>query len=164
MAEERILLRCLAASRQPPDVVGLDAVEGKWQLAVAQHHELLVDVTGHAPTGDLDLQELATITARLEGCVHTERHRTDRTHRSTQRAETTGVRSWLVSLLIRVLPDSFSSATVRNDRSSGDHETWDQYDIDRVYQLSRFFRAMMEDRKEELTTTGMEGRETIPTE
>lgn len=164
MPEERILLRCQAASRQPPDVVGLDAAKGEWQLAVARHHELLIDVTGHAPTDDLDLQELATITARLEGYVHTERHRIDRTHGSTQQAGTTGVRSWLVSLLTRVLPDSFSSATVRNGRSSGNHEAWDQYDIDRVYQLSRFFRAMMENRREELTTTGAGERETMPTE
>jgi hypothetical protein len=157
MEENRTNLRCPAASRFPPDVAGAAVVEQQWRLAVEQHSDLLADVTGVDPTGDLDLQQVATITARLEGYV--DRHRQEATHStlSTQQVDSqtdgpTGVRSWFVSLLTRLFSGSFGFSTAPDTPSPETPDATRQYDVDRVHQLSRFFRALLEERK---TTVAM---------
>lgn len=148
MNNESTALRCPAVSPSSPDVAGLAVVQGQWRLRVEQHCDLILDITGVDPTADLDLQKLATVTARLEGYVGTERQRTEQSSQPTQQArspesETTTLRSRLANLLALVFPDWFDATTTSENTSHREYEIKKQYDIDRVYQLSRFFRAMV---------------------
>lgn len=68
--------------RVPPEIGDLDGLavdDEEWRLSLEAHRDLLVELTGVEPDGDLTLQELVTIRARLEGYV-------ERTSRSAERA------------------------------------------------------------------------------
>lgn len=156
MGDNGIVLRVQTVNGHPPEVTGLDVVEGEWRLAVAQHRELLVDVTGVELTADPDLQTLATIAARLEGYVESERQQSGQTHRPPRQVESPNQRlpvvgSWLASLLRRFLSSLFDAPIAPGHRSVGATATETQYDVHRVYQLSQFFRAMVEARKDRIT-------------
>lgn len=142
-------LTCPANSGRVPAVEGIEAVDGEWRLAVAAHGDLIRMIAGVDPCGELDLQELATITARLEGYVERKRRVTppsvstagasgDET--ATESAGTdllTRLRRWLSSVWNR-------AGSHPQDSDPGQETTVKQYDVERVYELSRFFRAALD--------------------
>jgi hypothetical protein len=143
-------------------VAGLAVVQGHWRLTVEQHCDLILDITGVDPTADLDLQKLATVTARLEGYVGTERQQAAQSNQRTRQIgspepKTTTLRSRLANLLALVLPGWFGATTTPETLSHREYEVEKQYDVDRVYQLSRFFRAMVRANKTDSTTTKSNG-------
>lgn len=148
MDNESAALQCPAVSPSPPDVAGLAVVQGQWRLTVEQHCDLILDITGVDPTADLDLQKLATVTARLEGYVGTERQQTAQSNQRTQQVgspepKTVTLRSRFTNLLALVFPGWFDATTTPEKLSHREYEIEKQYDVDQVYQLSRFFRAMV---------------------
>lgn len=70
--------------RTPPQFDELEGLEGfevddgEWRLSLDPHRELLVELTGVEPDGDLTLQELVTVRARLEGYVERAKRPADR--------------------------------------------------------------------------------------
>jgi hypothetical protein len=142
-------LTCSADGSRVPAAEGVTAVDGKWQLSVATHEDLFRTITGVVPTEDPDLQELATVTARLEGYV--ERHKRKSSdsetvgENSSTKAPDRSVFSSLVGWLHRLMRPFLSrSGKERVDANSDQSIRPDRYDVETVYELSRFFRAALE--------------------
>lgn len=144
------------AGREPPSVEGLEVVDGRWRLATDVHHELLVDVTGVDPRGGLTLQELATITARLEGYVEAAK-RTPEPTPATEPRTAILPDHWLVgpvqrfvTLLRRVLPGRQRRAS----RSPGtERRAEPEWAVERVHKLSKVFRAATDARRQTIAAT-----------
>jgi len=164
VSSDSVVLRCPALNRLPPEIEGIAVVNGEWRLAVASHRGLLTDLTGIDPTGDLDLQALATMTARLEGYVNSKKQaRGSAGVRTESRAEGDGggILSWLRSLLTTCLPDSLVDVSGPTPEPQ---VTANRYDVDRVYQLSRFFRAKLEAHRDGITRETERRPEPVPAE
>lgn len=141
--------------RMPPPVEGLDGEDGQWRLSLEPHRDLLVDITGVDPTGELTLRELETIRARLEGYVECEKRTSGVPAGATTEADATRDRSpadrlrRLLSLLVDRVP---LVGTASDDRDSSERrpDARQSYSVDRVQRLARAFRAAIDARQREI--------------
>jgi hypothetical protein len=145
-------LKCPADGGGVPAIEGAEAVDGEWRLSVAAHEDLLREITGVNPREELDLQSLATITARLEGYVERKRRETPPSVSTGDAAsDETATESGGTDLLTRLrrwLSSVWSLTGSRSRDSDPDRQpSLGTYDVERVYELSRFFRSALAARR-----------------
>jgi hypothetical protein len=144
-------LTCPADGDRVPAVDGVRAVDGEWRLSVEPHAALLETITGVVPRDEPDLQELATITARLEGYVERTQRATPPSAAAAGRASdataTQPVGTGLLKRLRQLLSSLWSDSVGQYRESEPERQSAEQYDVERVYELSRFFRAALDARR-----------------
>lgn len=156
-ADEQIV-SCPANGRPAPAIAGVERVDQEWHCSPERHHELLVDITGIKPTAELDLQDFATITARLEGYVERERRRQTQMEQDTVQptdssAANGGLLSWFLARLTDIrhllLPESAENSAESDGSTAAENP---EYAVETVYHLSRVFRAATDAQRREVET------------
>lgn len=145
-------LTCPADGGRLPAVEGVEVVDGKWRLSVAAHEDLLRAITG-VDRGELKLQELATITARLEGYVERGRRVTPASASaagtaSDETVTESGGSDPSTQLRRRLSPVRSGARSRTRDSDSEQQPSSERDDIERVHELSRFFRAALDGRRD----------------
>ncbi|RKD93669.1 hypothetical protein [Halopiger aswanensis] len=140
-------------ARTPPQVADLEGFEvgdGEWRLSLDAHRDLLVDLTGVEPDGDLGLQDLVTIRARLEGYIE----RTSRPAKGAAAETVDEDRNRSAGWIERVL-EWLRAAIVRTGGERADEGRKDDgevhYSEERVRCLAAIFRAAADARRREIT-------------
>lgn len=155
MSADEHVVSCPADGRPAPAIDGVERDGQEWHVSPGSHQELLVDITGIEPSGNLELQDLATMTARLEGYVERERRRQTQsrqdTSRSTAPSPDDGALSWFVNRLNDfrrwLLP---GSGRTRSEPDDSRAVARPEYAVETVYHLSRVFRTATEARRREV--------------
>lgn len=158
MEERTLSFRPPADAGPPPAIDGFDVGEEEWQLSLAEHRPLLVDVTGVEPRSDLTLRELATMTARLEGYVEREK----RVPKPTGPTDASGSNvpgDWLFDSMRALVTTGFRALGAlarrvhprRGGGAGSAGSVGEQWSVERVHELSIAFRAATETRKREIT-------------
>ncbi|NUB90039.1 hypothetical protein HTZ84_17820 [Haloterrigena sp. SYSU A558-1] len=144
--------------RMPPPVEGHDAEDDVWRLSLEHHRDLLLDITGVDPTGELTLRELETIRARLEGYVEREKRASAGIADSTAREERARGPSPLRRLVGRLL-DVIPSVGTRlrgskaSERPAGSQRS---YSVSRVQRLAEVFRIAIDARRAEIPSASVD--------
>ncbi|AEH36114.1 hypothetical protein [Halopiger xanaduensis] len=140
--------------RTPPQFDGLEGFEvddEEWRLSLDAHRDLLVELTGVEPDGDLMLQELVTIRARLEGYIE----RTSRPakgavegpvdeDRDRSQGRVKRFLEWLRTAIAWIGRDRFDEGTARKDDEGA------SYSDERIRHLAAAFRAAADARRREI--------------
>jgi hypothetical protein len=137
-------LSCPAHGRSPPPIDGVDRVGDEWHLSVDVYSDMVAGITGVEPSSDLDLQALATITARLEGYVERERRQSANTQQSNE-DEPASILSRVWRFLIDAIPFLDSTPETAQHPSTNP-----DYCVETVAHLARVFRAVSDARRAEI--------------
>lgn len=145
----------IADERTPPQIEGLEADGEQWALSLEVHRELLIDIAGVEPTGELTLRELETIRARLEGYVEREKRASTGTGESTARgAQRRGPASLrrLLGRLLDAVPFVGTSSR-SSERAAGSRRS---YSVSRVQRLAEVFRIAIDARRGEIPSASVD--------
>lgn len=144
---------CSADEQTPPPVEGLDVDDGRCRLALEPHRDLLVDITGIEPTGELTLQELVTMRARLEGYIERKEQvadgRADEQRAVQDNSPATSFRR-LISLLLDLVP--LVGTTETSEQQTDERRP---YSVETVQQLAQVFRAAADARRNEVASANV---------
>ena len=148
----------LADERTPPSVEGLEADDGEWTLSLESHRDLLIDIAGVEPTGELTLRELETIRARLEGYVEREKRASAGIADSTAREERARGPSPLRRLVGRLLDVIPSVGTRLRGSKASERPTGSQrsYSVSRVQRLAEVFRVAIDARRADIPSASVD--------
>lgn len=149
MSSDELVAPCPPSVHREPPVSGLEREGDVWRLSLAVHRELVRDVTGVEPTDSLDLQDLTTIAARLEGFVEQrKREEVTATNATADVDPPVGglsrLRTWLSTLVRTVLGRDHEESAGATPVDS--MAAFESYSTETVWYLSQFFRAAADER------------------